>query len=128
VRAAGPVADRLRPVAERLPRTVDLARSLTDSLDKQDVAALIGRHMYFSSAASSRFDRFSHILPSYQVTGTCAVWADVEPLRNCDAHFGGYKGDRGVPVPEVDPKRKAVATRGGARAADEQALDFLLGP
>ena len=131
VRAAGPVADRLRPVAEQLPTTVSLARELTDSLDRQDVPALIGRYVYFAAAASSRFDRFSHILPSYQISGTCQVWADVTPLRNCDAHFGGYRGDRGVEVPAVSPKRAAepaAPERTAGRAAEDQALDFLMGP
>ncbi|HEX8053835.1 MAG TPA: MlaD family protein [Thermoleophilaceae bacterium] len=132
VRAADPVADRLRPVANQLPATVTLARDLTDSLDRQDVAALLGRYVYFAAAAASRFDRFSHILPSYQLAGTCQVYADSTPLRNCDAHFGGYRGDRGVEVPSVSPKRQAAPASkpapGPARAAEDQALDFLMGP
>jgi ABC-type transporter Mla subunit MlaD len=115
VRAAHPVADRLRPVADRLPETVSLARGLTDSIGKQDVAELLGRYVYFAAAASSRFDRFSHILPSYQLTGTCAQWT-AEPEAQCDAHYEGFQGDRGPPVVPA-PKR-----------AEQQALDFLLGP
>ena len=115
MRAAHPVADRLRPVADLLPPTVDLARDLTDSIGKQDVAELLGRYVYFSAAASSRFDRYSHILPSYQVTGTCAQWTDV-PERQCDAHYEGFQGDRGPPLTPASPK------------AQEKALDFLMAP
>jgi ABC-type transporter Mla subunit MlaD len=126
VRAAGPVADLLRPVADRLPATVTLVRSLTDSIERQDVAALLGRYVYFSSAASSRFDRYSHILPSYQLTGTCAQWTDV-PERQCDAHYAGYQGDRGPPLVPA-PKAEQRTKRAPSDAAQEQALDFLLGP
>ena len=128
VRAAHPVADRLRPVADRLPESVDLVRDLTDSIGKQDVAELLGRYVYFSAAAASRFDRFSHILPSYQVTGSCAQWTDV-PERQCDAHYAGFQGDRGPPlVPAPRAKRGAQGPKSPKQAAQDQALDFLLGP
>ncbi len=136
VRAAHPVADRLRPVADLLPPTVGLVRDLTDSIGKQDVAELLSRYLYFSASASSRFDRFSHILPSYQLTGTCAQWT-AEPERQCDAHYAGYQGDRGPPlVPTPNAKRDGErlqsvpdeAPRAPERPADEQLLDFLLGP
>ena len=123
VRAANPVADRLRPVADLLPENVTLVRALTDSLAKQDVPELLSRYVYFSAAASSRFDRYSHILPSYQLTGTCAQWTDV-PERQCDAHYAGFQGDRGPPVTPAAPK----AAQQRRTAADERALDFLLGP
>ena len=123
VRAAHPVADRLRPVADLLPETVDLTRDLTDSIGRQDVAELLSRYVYFSAAASSRFDRFSHILPSYQVSGTCAQWTDT-PERQCDAHYEGFQGDRGPPL-APSPKRRAGTP---SRAAQDQALDFLLAP
>ena len=97
VREAGPVADALRPVANQLPTVVPMVRDLTDSLVKQDVAELFGRYVYFAAASSARFDRFSHILPSYQISGTCATWAET-PKAECDAHFAGYRGDRGAPT------------------------------
>jgi ABC-type transporter Mla subunit MlaD len=134
VRAAHPVADRLRPVADRLPPTVDLVRDLTDSIGRQDVAELLSRYVYFAAAAASRFDRHSHILPSYQLTGTCAQWTET-PERQCDGHFEGFQGDRGPPLVPA-PRRQAsrddggAAPKGGAApaGAEEKALDFLLGP
>lgn len=142
VRSAGPVADELRTVADRLPPLVPLARDLTDSLVKQDIAELFGRYLYFSAASASRFDRFSHILPTYQVSGTCAQWAET-PKRECDAHFAGYRGDRGVETvpgqtqpPNLPLPRTGASGAGGAPPAAgpkrpdpaEQALDFLLAP
>jgi ABC-type transporter Mla subunit MlaD len=141
VRSAGPVADELRPVADRLPRVVPLVRDLTDSIAEQDVAELFSRYLYFSAASSARFDRFSHILPSYQISGPCAVWAE-KPVGECDAHYEGFRGDRGAPtVPGQTgpPKAKAKAKDAGSAGrppdtagrrpdATEQALDFLLAP
>jgi phospholipid/cholesterol/gamma-HCH transport system substrate-binding protein len=121
VRAAGPVADELRPVADRLPGIVPLVRELTDSIAKQDVVELVGRYAYFAASAASRFDRFSHILPSYQVTGTCAIWTEI-PRGECDAHHGGYQGPRGTPtVPEGQTgpprSRSSAGRRGGGGAS-----------
>jgi ABC-type transporter Mla subunit MlaD len=124
VRAAGPVADALRPVADRSLRAVPLARQLTDSVAQQDVAELLGRYVYFSAAAASRFDSVSHILPSYQISGTCQTWAET-PVGECDAHHEGYRGPRGAPTVPT-PKRDAGSARAGT--AEDQALDFLLGP
>jgi ABC-type transporter Mla subunit MlaD len=109
VRDAQPVASLLRPVADRLPATVKLARRLTDSLGHQDVAELLARYLYFAGAGASRFDRYSHIVPSYQLTGTCAQWTDA-PERQCDAHFAGFKGDRGPPLVPA-PKTAATGNR-----------------
>ena len=119
VRSAGPVADELRTVADRLPPVVPLVRDLTDNLVEQDVVELFGRYLYFSAASSARFDRFSHILPTYQISGPCQQWAE-EPKRECDAHHEGYRGDRGV---ETVPGQTGPPAK-----AEEQALDFLLGP
>ena len=139
VRSAGPVADELRTVADRLPAVVPLVRELGDSVAKQDVGELFGRYLYFSAASTARFDRFSHILPSYQLTGPCVVWAET-PRRECDAHYEGYRGDRGEPtVPDqAGPPKARAKARGSAPAPapdrgrgpdpTEQALDFLLAP
>ncbi|HEX8647974.1 MAG TPA: MlaD family protein [Thermoleophilaceae bacterium] len=130
VRSAGPVARELRTVADRLPPVVPLVRDLTDSIVKQDIGELFSRYLYFSAASSSRFDRFSHILPSYQVSGTCAVWAET-PRRECDAHYEGYRGDRGpvtVPGQTGPPKANAKAEAKAKPDATERALDFLLAP
>jgi ABC-type transporter Mla subunit MlaD len=88
VRAATPVADRLLPVAQRLPETASLARELLDSLQANGVVEGLLEFVRLGSAATARFDRFSHIAPSYQIGGTCNVHAtELDPV--CDAHFGG---------------------------------------
>jgi virulence factor Mce-like protein len=138
VRSAGPVARELRTVADRLPGVVPLVRDLTDSIAEQDIGELFSRYLYFSAASSARFDRFSHILPSYQVSGPCAVWTE-EPVRECDAHHAGYRGDRGEPTvpgqtpaprkakPQPEPETRP-GTSGQSPDATERALDFLLAP
>ncbi len=44
--------------------------------------------VYYATAATSRFDRFSHILPSYQIAGTCQQYATT-PVAGCSARFTG---------------------------------------
>src|SRR4051794_16225814 len=82
-----PVAKQLLPIAKRLPETASLARALQVSLKQRGVVEGLLTFMYLGTAANARFDRFSHILPSYQFTGTCAVYAET-PAPGCDAHFG----------------------------------------
>jgi ABC-type transporter Mla subunit MlaD len=117
VRDALPVVDGLAAVSDRLPPLVPLVRGLADSLRDQRVVEHIGEFVYYAAAASSRFDRYSHILPSYQLTGPCAVWSTT-PVAECDAHYAGYRGDRGglAPMPTT-PSPSPPVPRRGARAA-----------
>ena len=88
VRSTLPVARDLRPVARRLPETLVLARQLTESLRDRGAIDGLMSFFYYATAATARFDRFSHIVPSYQVTGTCAQYA-TEPVAGCSARWGG---------------------------------------
>ena len=108
VRAARPVADRLKPVAAILPPIVELAGDLNESL--RDSGAVEGLLLYtfYGAGAQARFDEFSHILPSYQIASDCQQYARV-PLEGCSAHFGDE------PAAAADK-------------AERRALDFLLGP
>ena len=107
IRSTQPVAAKLLPVARRLPETLKLARTLNDSLKARGVPEGLLSFLYYGTAAVARFDRFSHILPSYQIGGTCQVYAET-PTAGCDAHV-----------------QKAGTQEGKkARAA---ALDYLLG-
>jgi virulence factor Mce-like protein len=106
VRAARPVADKLKPVAAILRPITELAADLNESL--RDSGAVEGLQLYtfYGAGAQARFDRFSHILPSYQVAGSCQQYAR-EPVPECNSHFS-KEGQT--------PFRK-----------DAAALDFLLG-
>ena len=94
VRAARPVAAKLKPVAAILPPIAELAAKLQESV--RDSGAIEGLQLYtfYGAGAQARFDRFSHILPSYQLAGDCQQYAE-EPVPACDSHFqGGSSSDR----------------------------------
>ena len=87
MRAARPVADRLKPVAAILPPIVALAADLNESLRDTGTVEHLLLYMFYGTGAQARFDQFSHILPSYQIAGDCQQYAR-EPLEGCSAHFG----------------------------------------
>ncbi len=109
VRSAKPVAAKLLPIARQLPEAARIGRDLTDSLKARGVPEGLLKFLYFGSAAVARFDSYSHILPSYQIAGNCAVYA-TKPVAGCDAHFGGSvaAGGKG--------KRKAESGKRGRRS------------
>jgi hypothetical protein len=91
VRAANPVAAKLAPVAQRLPEVALLARELNESLKAQGFPEGLQTFLFLGTAATARFDRISHILPSYQLVGTCAQYAE-KPVAGCNANFTGGAG------------------------------------
>ncbi|MEA2410509.1 MAG: hypothetical protein QOC77_1070 [Thermoleophilaceae bacterium] len=86
LRATDPVARKLLPVAQRLPELARLSRVLNENLRARGVVEGLQRFVYFATAATSRFDRFSHILPSYQLAGSCQQYATT-PVSGCSANF-----------------------------------------
>jgi ABC-type transporter Mla subunit MlaD len=91
LRSTDPVARKLLPVARRLPEVAKLARLLNESLRARGVVEGLQSFVYYATAATSRFDRFSHILPSYQLAGTCQQYATA-PVSGCSARFTGGGG------------------------------------
>ena len=91
LRSTDPVARKLLPVARRLPELARLARLLNESLRARGFVEGLQSFVYFAAAATSRFDRFSHILPSYQIAGTCQQYATA-PVDGCSARFTGANG------------------------------------
>jgi virulence factor Mce-like protein len=87
VRASRPVARRLRPVARALVPVTDIGTELLSSVQSSGAVEGLQRFVYYASAAVARFDRVSHILPSYQLAGSCQSYA-TEPAEGCSAHFG----------------------------------------
>ena len=90
-RSTLPVARDLRPVARLLPETLRIARRLTESLRDQGAVDNLLRFLYYASAATARFDQTSHIVPTYQVSGTCQPYA-TEPVAECSARFARTGG------------------------------------
>jgi len=94
VRASLPVADLLDAVARRLPPTVKIAQPLVDSLRDKHVIEALGPFSFYGALASARFDKVSHILPSYQISGACQQYAE-HPANGCNAHFAAFGGGAG---------------------------------
>jgi len=107
VRAARPVAAKLKPVASLLVPIAQLAADLQDSVRESGVVEGLQLYTFYGAGAQARFDQFSHILPSYQIGNeSCQLYAR-EPVDECDAHFGNDE-----PV---------------ADSAGRATLDYLLG-
>jgi ABC-type transporter Mla subunit MlaD len=112
LRATDPVARKLLPVAQRLPEVARLARVLNESLKARGVVEGLQRFVYFATAATSRFDRFSHILPSYQLAGTCQQYATT-PVAGCSANW--HPGGGGGQASAAKQRSRAHGPKGHGR-------------
>jgi virulence factor Mce-like protein len=115
VRASMPVADLLDPVARRLPPAIRIAGPLVASLRDKHAIEEIGPFLYNGGVASSRFDRISHILPSYQISGQCQQFAET-PTPGCDAHYGAFPSSAAAAAKRSRSRGKRAARPGGAGA------------
>jgi ABC-type transporter Mla subunit MlaD len=122
VKAARPVADRLQPVAAILPPIVRLGADLNESLRDNGAIEHLMLFMYYATAATARFDQFSHILPSYQIADPCQQYAAV-PAAGCSARFG----DAGQ-ASAGTRRAKADARERRARGRARRRLDRLVQP
>jgi virulence factor Mce-like protein len=99
-----------------------VGRTLADVLvDLRDAGGVeyLARFVYFSAAATSRYDSTSHILPAHAVDGQRCAEIATEPVAGCNAFFrepgatrqatadprlrragGGRPGEPALPVPE----------------------------
>jgi virulence factor Mce-like protein len=69
----------------------DLLVNLRDSGSTE----YLGRFVYFSAAATSRFDSTSHVLPAHAVDSLqCATYAK-QPVEGCNAFFRGMEAPAG---------------------------------
>ncbi|MEA2422630.1 MAG: hypothetical protein QOF55_1729, partial [Thermoleophilaceae bacterium] len=125
LRATDPVARKLMPVARRLPELARLSRLLNESLRQRGVVEGLQSFVYFATAATARFDRFSHILPSYQIAGTCQQYATT-PVAGCSANWNGgppAASNKAAKRRAARPHRRRAHRRraGQPRAATPQA-------
>jgi virulence factor Mce-like protein len=97
VAAGRPVVRDLRTFARRARPTGALVRELFESMRATGTVEGLQSFVYFASAATSRFDRFSHILPAHLITTECQQYATV-PVPACDARFAASRGGRAVPA------------------------------
>ena len=139
VRASLPVADLLDPVARLLVPTVKIARPLVDSLRDRHVIEALGPLAFYGALASSRFDKVSHILPSYQISGPCQQYAE-HPVSGCNAHFAafgggsaagakatGVHGSSGAAAGPLAPGTAGPGSGGGARRSGRHGSGGALG-
>jgi phospholipid/cholesterol/gamma-HCH transport system substrate-binding protein len=115
VRSAEPVVALLRKfttVSGPAGRT--LADLLVDLRDAGGVEYL-ARFIYFSTAATSRYDSTSHILPAHAVDGGQCSMVATEPVEGCNAFFRDA-----APSARTEPTRRR-APRGDKPKAAEPA-------
>ena len=104
---AQPVVERLRTFA-RIGRPV--GRTLADlliNLRDRGATELLGRFVYYSAAATSRFDSTSHVLPAHAVEGGNCMQLATSPVPGCNAFFRGVQGD----APEEETSRRRRGDR-----------------
>jgi virulence factor Mce-like protein len=88
VRDAREPVGLLRTFANRARPTGGLVDQLFQSLRARGVVEGLQTFTYFGATATSRFDRYSHILPSHLVGVDCGLYAE-KPTPGCDATFAG---------------------------------------
>jgi phospholipid/cholesterol/gamma-HCH transport system substrate-binding protein len=91
VRQGRPVVAQLRAFAAAARPTGALVNELFSSLRQRGVVEGLQRFVYYGATATSRFDRYSHMLPAHLIVNDCSMYA-TKPVAGCDAHFGDARG------------------------------------
>jgi phospholipid/cholesterol/gamma-HCH transport system substrate-binding protein len=86
--AAAPVVKQLRAFARAALPTGVRVDQLFGSLRERGVVEGLQSFVYFAALATSRFDRYSHILPAHLIGTTCSQYATVT-VPECSANFAG---------------------------------------
>jgi virulence factor Mce-like protein len=119
VRDLRPVARRLRPVARDLVPIVDMGLEIVVSLRANGAIEGLLTFLYHGTTTTARFDRISHVAPSYQIGGPCNEYAETR-VPECDAHYAGAATpgrprSAGASTRSGDQRTRARA--GGGRSA-----------
>jgi ABC-type transporter Mla subunit MlaD len=102
-----PQARRLNRFGKPLPEASALLSELGTSVRERGVVEGLGNLGYFGATALARFDKHSHILPSYIIAGPCAIWATA-PTPGCDAHYDASTAQRAAFWRAQDAKQAAA--------------------
>jgi phospholipid/cholesterol/gamma-HCH transport system substrate-binding protein len=86
--AAAPVVRQLRGFARAALPTGVRVDQLFGSLRERGVVEGLQSFVYFAALATSRFDRYSHILPAHLIGTSCSQYATVT-VPTCSANFAG---------------------------------------
>ena len=87
VRAALPVANRLRGATAGMPAVVRLTTDLVESLRETGGVESLLTFVYNAAGASARFDSISHMLPAFVVGNECYQYETVD-TPECDDNLG----------------------------------------
>jgi virulence factor Mce-like protein len=88
-----PQARRLQRFSKDLPEASTLLSDLFTSSRDSGVIEGLGNLGYYGATATARFDKHSHILPSYLMFSPCALYA-TSPTPGCDGHYDASKSQR----------------------------------
>jgi virulence factor Mce-like protein len=108
--AARPVASRLRSASALIPHVAKVGTAVTNSLRATGGVEAIQTFVWLATAATGRFDATSHIVPSYQLSGLCNVYATT-PVDGCSAHWAGSAADRAKAAAKRRPAHRRKARR-----------------
>jgi ABC-type transporter Mla subunit MlaD len=125
VAAARPVATKLRAAGHLIPHVAQVAAEVTNSLRATGAVEGINKFAWLGAASMARFDATSHIVPSYQLTGTCHVYATT-PTPGCSAHWKGSKA--ALAAVKAEHKKKAKARTHRRRSRSRRAPDATTPP
>jgi phospholipid/cholesterol/gamma-HCH transport system substrate-binding protein len=106
VKAALPVADRLKGVARELPENVRMTTALVESLRDTGGVEYLLSFLYYATASSARFDSISHLLPAFLVGNNCFRYSTVD-TADCEDNLGGA----GAPAARKRRRGKADVRR-----------------
>lgn len=122
VKVALPVAAKLRAATALIPHVAQVVADVTGSLRATGGVEGINTFAWLGASAMARFDKVSHIVPSYQLSGgTCNLYATT-PVAGCSAHWPGSQAATAAAaaVKRSHSRRRAHTRRHGARDAPGQ--------
>ncbi len=149
----GPFARAARPSLIRLGETAQLGRrttkvaapvvallrrfttvagpagaTLADVLESlRDAGGIeyLGRFVYFSAAATSRYDSTAHILPAHAIDGGQCGMIQTTPIPGCNAFF---RGTEATPTRRSQRRGREVAAAPGTTAAPDASASVTPAP
>lgn len=120
-----PQVSRLQRFAAEASPVSGLVEDLGTSLRDQGAIDGFGAFFYYATAALSRFDRLSHILPAHPLASVCAAYART-PQPGCSAKYASSAGTAARRRPATAERKPEPARRPRAESANDLLLEFLL--
>jgi virulence factor Mce-like protein len=118
-----PQLERVAKFAAPARQVGSLLAALLDSSRDAGVFEGIGQFLYYSVAATARFDKNGHMIPAYAVfDALCGMYAYTPAEPRCSAHFDSAKAAKAAGSSTVT-NRAGVGGDVGARAPATQLPD-----